>query len=108
MDKPETYKLITEDAEGITIALRHEWTKIYDIELAKLAHHEIIDSIITANGIYHILRDTSTESIMTPGRNNHKLLKYTTSEETGRVDMMMLDICEEEARQLQAHMLQMT
>ena len=102
MEKPEAIKVIVEDADGITIAMRHEWQRIQEDNLGSLRAYSVVRCVISTNGVYQIMKDIDPLTFLSSenGRSNFKLVKYATDEKTGKIIILAVDICEEEAKEL--------
>lgn len=109
MEQPGILKVITEDVDGITVAMRHQWQRVSDSDLNCMKHYAVVSGVITNNGIYQIMHDVDPMNFRMNGvRSKFKLLKYMKDDETGEIILMSIDISAEEAIELIDHADQFT
>lgn len=98
ISQPNNSQLIVADADSVTIANRHPWTRIREDQLDQLLRYCLISSMMGVNGIYHILFDHDPFSYCDRSRSRFIMLKYTVDEETGKIVVHKMDLSDDEAR----------
>ena len=102
-NKPEVYRIATEDPDGMTFATCRTWIRITENQLPDLNCYAIVSSMIGTTGIYHVLMDTNPANFLTNREDAFKLLKYTVDEETGKLIMLEMNITSDEATEFINH-----
>ncbi len=93
----EESKVIIEDADGITIAIRHDWRRFREDELSTLTTYTIVGNAVGSGGIYQVLRNINPLDFLQRVSNEFMLVKYVTDEETGKVIVLAVKISSDEA-----------
>ena len=90
--------------DSLTFACRKEWRRLPADSLAAVHGYAVIGNMISTGSVYILLRNMNPLSWQ-QNIEDYKLLKVTTSEETGKVDFFAMDLNQAEANQVMSHQL---
>lgn len=87
---------ILSSQDGIVFATQREWCRLKEDDLHQLDGYTVISQMVSTGSVYFLMRYNNPMD-WSSRRDHPLLIKITTNEDTGRVDLYQMELTADEA-----------